>query len=125
MPFTYTKITGSFSITDGKVDIEEMAIYGKDAILETEEGEIDLIKKTKNISADFALAPHLVKRQRAKFKQFDKLFHVDEDGFAHLSIVWSGPLSKGTPDLTASLLRTGIEKYGSELLKKLLGEDED
>ncbi len=125
MPFRYTNITGSFSITDGKMDIKEMAIYGKDAILKTEEGKIDLIKKTKNISADFALAPHLVKRQRAKFKQFDRFFHVDEDGFAHLSIVWSGPLSKGTPDLTASLLKTGMEKYGNELLKKLLGEDED
>ncbi|MCK4802653.1 hypothetical protein KAS33_03185, partial [bacterium] len=125
MPFKYTQITGSFSITDGKVDIEETVIDGKDAIFTTEEGEIDLIRRTKKISADFALAPRFVERERAKFKEFDKLFYVDENGFAHLSIVWSGPLSKGTPDLAASLLKTGIKKYGTELLEKLFGEDDD
>ncbi len=125
MPFKYTKIIGSFNIIDGKVDITETIVHGEDAVLATEEGEIDLVKKTKNISADLALAPHLVKRQRFKFKEFDKFFYVDENGFAHLAVVWRGPLSKGTPDLTASFLKTGIKKYGSELLEKLFGEDED
>jgi hypothetical protein len=125
MPFKYTEIIGSFGIKNGKVDIAEAAVHGKDAVIAAEEGEIDLVKKTKNISADLAIAPHLVERERAKFRDFDKFFFVDEDGFAHLSIVWRGPLSKGTPDLTASLLRTGIKKYGSDLLEKLFKKDED
>ena len=125
MPFSFDRITGNFNIVNGRVDIHNATIHGEHAVLNTEEGKIDLVKRTKNISADLALAPHLVERQRSKFREFDKFFHVDENGFAHLSIVWKGPLSESTPDLTASILKTTIEKYGKELLDKLFGKEED
>ena len=125
MPFNYNSITSSFAISKGKLTLYDTAVIGKDAVIKTEEGELDLVGKTKNISADFALAPHLVERERSKFKEFDKFFFVDENGYAHLSLVWKGSLSKGTPDLTASLLKTGIKKYLPELLEKLLGSDKE
>lgn len=125
MPFSFDRITGSFNIVNGRVDIYNTTIHGEHAVLNTEEGRIDLVKRTKNISTDLALAPHLVERQRLKFKEFDKFFHVDENGFAHLSIVWTGPLSESTPNLTASILKTTIERYGKELLDKLFGKEED
>ncbi len=125
MPFNYNSVTSSFVISKGKLTLYNTAVIGKEAIIRTEKGEIDLVGKTKNISADFALAPHLVERERSKFKEFDKFFFVDENGYAHLSLVWKGSLSKGSPDLTASLLKTGVKKYLPELLEKLLGNDKD
>ena len=125
MPFSYSLIMSNFVISKGKLTLYNTAAIGEDAIIRTEEGEIDLVRKTKNISADLALAPRLVERERSKFKEFDKFFFVDENGYAHLSLVWKGSLSKGSPDLTASLLKTGIKKYLPELLEKLLGNDKD
>ena len=125
MPFNYNSITSSFVISKGELTLYNTAVIGKDAIIRTEEGEIDMVGKTKNISADFALAPHLVERERSKFKEFDRFFFVDENGYAHISLVWKGPLSKGSPDLTTSLLKTGIKKYLPKLLEKLLGSDKE
>ncbi len=125
MPFKYSEIASSFSIVSGKITLHNTTVQGKDAVLNTEEAEIDLVQRTKNILADLALAPHLVERERSKFKEFDRLFYVDERGYAHLSIVWAGPLSETTPDVAASILKTGIKRYGEELLKKLFGEEED
>jgi hypothetical protein len=120
MPFEYSEIASSFSIVNGKMTLNNTTVQGKDAVLNTEEAEIDLVQRTKNVSADFALAPHLVERERSKFKEFDRLFYVDEHGYAHLSIVWTGPLSETAPDVAASLLKTGIKKYGIELLRELI-----
>ena len=120
MPFKYSEIASSFSIVNGKMTLHSTTVQGKDAILNTEEAEIDLVQRTKNVSADFALAPHLVERERSKFKEFDRLFYVDEHGYAHLSIVWTGPLSETAPDVTASILKTGLKKYGIELLRELI-----
>ncbi len=125
MPFSFDRITGNFNIVNGRVAFYNTTIHGKHAVLNTEEGKIDLVERTKNISADLALAPHLVERQRSKFREFDKFFRVDENGFAHLSIVWTGPLSKSTPNLTASILKTTIDKYGRKLLDKLFGKEKD
>ncbi len=120
MPFKYSEIASSFSIVNGKMTLRNTTVQGKDAVLNTEEAEIDLVQRTKNISADFALAPHLVERERSKFKEFDKFFYVDEHGYAHLSVVWTGPLSETSPDLAASILKTGLKKYGIELLRELI-----
>gem|GEM_PF-4022834 len=128
MPFEYTNIAGNFSITDGKVDIKKAILEGENAVFTTEEGEIDLVGKTKDISADFAISPALAERERAKFREFDKFFYVDEAGSAHLSIVWKGSLAESTPDLAASLLKTGIKKYGTEvteILETLFGKDKE
>lgn len=125
MPFKYDTITGGFNIKDGKVVLNNATVQAKDAVFNVEEGNIDLVGKTKNVSADLALAPHLVERERSKFKEFDKFFYIDDNGYAHLSIVWTGPLSKGTPDLTASIVKTGVKKYGRSLLEKIFGRGEE
>ena len=116
MPFNYENINGAFKITGGKVNLQTLSVEGKDALFYVKKGTIDLVKRQKEVTADFALAPHLVKRERAKFKEFDKFFSVDSNGYAHLTAVWDGPLSKTSPNIAASLIST----FGKKLLEKLL-----
>ena len=109
MPFEYKEIKTSFLIQDGVLKAQGQ-IDGKNAAIKTEKATLDFVKNRKLVQADFLLPPTIVERQRSKFREFDRFFYVDGAGYAHMSVVWDGPLAETMPNIAASLLQTSMKK---------------
>ncbi len=106
MPVNYREIGAHFTMERGVVRADARML-SETIEVKTERAEFDLVKMEKQVYADLAIPPRFVRSMRESLGDIGRLLEIDERGYANIGLVWDGPLAEASPNLAASLLRTG------------------
>lgn len=114
MPLEYDEMKAEFQMENGIVNADAL-LMGRYMEARTEKARFDLVKKEKRVDADILLSPALFQKGGIKLGELENLLYFDDRGYAHLGLVWDGPLAEAAPNMAASLLRTGAKRLRERL----------
>ncbi len=113
-PLQYERIRADFMMESGVLNADA-SMKGEKLEIETEKAEFDFTKMKKRVYADLMLSPSLMENGRAALGDLDRLIYFDERGYAHIGLVWDGDITDASPNMGASLIRTGQKRLRERL----------